>query len=252
MSTHLITGFAGVEHITSGNQGSFNAAVMGGGEYVLERGEQFRIQVVSNNKVRIFDGDALMQGRHIMIDRNTYEETIHDNGTQGYKRIDLIVLTYTKNASSGIENVSLEVIKGTPAESNPSVPSYITGDILNNGEVKNQMPLYKIPFDGLSIGTPVKLFNTVKTIAGMKSDMETNLELKFNTLEAEVDQKIEDAGKPLCSDYDDMLLIENYGEYAADAKTVGEKLSEVNSNLANGKVKFKIENGELYYSIYTT
>ena len=249
MSTHLITGFAGREHITSADQGSFNAAVMGGGEFVLERGEQFRCQVVSNNKVRIYDGDALMQGRHIIIDRNTYEETTHDNGTQGYKRIDLIVLTYEKNAVSSVESVKLEVIKGSPSESNPVVPEYTKGDILNSGASKNQMPLYQIPFDGLSIGEPVKLFSTVTTLETMKKEVDTELKEQFAELEAGVDDKIADAGKPLASNAADWAMIGNYGEYSADAKTVGEEFSKVNNSLANGKVKFKVENGELYYSI---
>lgn len=233
MSTHLITGFAGREHITSADQGSFNAAVMGGGEFVLERGEQFRCQVVSNNKVRIYDGDALMQGRHIIIDRNTYEETTHDNGTQGYKRIDLIVLTYEKNAVSSVESVKLEVIKGSPSESNPVVPEYTKGDILNSGASKNQMPLYQIPFDGLSIGEPVQLFSTVTTLETMKKEADAELKAQFAELEASVDDKIAEAGKPLASNATDWSMIENYGEYSADAKTVGEELSKVSNRLTN-------------------
>ena len=229
MSVHLITGYAGKEHITSADQGSFNAAVMGGGEFVMERGEQFRCQVISNNQVRIYDGDALMQGRHIIIDRNTYVETTHDNGTQGYKRIDLIVLTYEKNAVTNVETVKLEVIKGTPSESNPAVPVHTTGDILNSGEAKNQMPLYKIPFDGLSIGEPVKLFSTVPTLETTKkevdkkvSDKITELDESFSELEGSIDDKIAEAGKPLVSNIEDMKMLESYGEYSADAKTVGE------------------------------
>ena len=114
MSTHLITGKAGYEHVKASDHGALHAAIMGGGEFVLEGGEQFACQVISNNNVRIFDGEAMMQGRHIRIDRNTYEETTHDNGAQGYKRIDLIVLTYTKSESTGVETVTLDVIKGTP------------------------------------------------------------------------------------------------------------------------------------------
>lgn len=211
MSTHLITGFAGKEHITSADQGSFNAAVMGGGEFVLERGEQFRCQVISNNKVRIYDGDALMQGRHIILDRNTYEETTHDNGSQGYKRIDLIVLTYEKNSVSGVESVKLEVIKGTPAASNPVVPECTKGDILNSGAIKNQLPLYKVPFDGLAIGEPVKLFTTVSSLEVIKKELEEN---------------IENAGKPLSSSAEEWKTLKNYGEYSADAKTVGEEFDK--------------------------
>lgn len=250
MSVHLITGTAGFEHVTSADHGALHAAIMGGGEFVLEGGEQFTCQVISNNKVRIFDGEAMMQGRHIRIDRNTYEETTHDNGVQGYKRIDLIVFTYEKNESTGIENVTLNVIKGTPAESNPAVPDYVTGDILNNGESKNQMPLYKIPFDGLSIGEPVKMFKTVPTMQTMKEELDAKVDEKiaemddaFVELEEIIDDKIADAGKPLVSDIDEAGMIENYGEYAADAKMVAEEFDKVNDSL---KTYYDEETDTLY------
>lgn len=242
MSTHLITGKAGYEHVKASDHGALHAAIMGGGEFVLEGGEQFACQVISNNKVRIFDGEALMQGRHIRIDRNTYEETTHDNGVQGYKRIDLIVLTYTKDEGTGVENVALEVIKGTPSENNPSVPSYVTGDILNNGELKNQMPLYKIPFDGLSIGEPVKMFTTVPTMQTMKEEVDAEVAAKiaemddaFAELEAGIEDKIAEAGKPLSSNASDWGMIANYGEYSADAKTVGEEFAKVSDSLQSVK-----------------
>lgn len=215
MSIHLITGKAGYEHVKAADHAALHAAIMGGGEFVLEGGEQFACQVISNNKVRIFDGEAMMQGRHIRIDRNTYEETTHENGAQGYKRIDLIVLTYTMSELTGVETVTLDVIKGTPAENNPSVPEYVTGDILNNGEQKNQMPLYQIPFDGLSIGEPVKLFSTVPTLETMKKEVDAEVDAK----KEELDEKFKSM---IVSNVDDMALIENYGEYVADAKTVGE------------------------------
>lgn len=240
MSVHLITGYAGFEHVTSADEGAKHAAIMGGGEFALEGGQQFACQVISNNKVRIFDGEALMQGRHIRIDRNTYEETTHENGVQGYKRIDLIVFTYTKDETTGIENVRLDVIKGTPAESDPTVPDYVTGDILNNGESMNQMPLYKIPFDGLSIGEPVKMFETVPTMQTMKKEVDAEVEAKkseldekFSTLEEAMNEKIIEAGKPLSSNAEDWALIEKYGEYSADAKTVGEEFAKVNDSLRN-------------------
>lgn len=58
---------------------------------------------------------------------------------------------------------------------------------------------------------------------------------------------------------DAVPLINNFltnqaGKGAADANTVyvlNNKIDELNSSLANGNVKFKVENGELYYSVYT-
>lgn len=188
MSTHLITGFANKEHVKSADMASYNASIMGNGEFVLERGEQLRVQVVSNNKVRIYDGDIMMQGRHIMIDRGTYEEMTHENGAQGYKRIDLIVMTYEKDNITGIENAKVEVIKGTPTEGTPVVPGFATGDILDAGALKNQMPLYKVPFDGIAIGTPVKMFSVVPTMETREKEITDNLQNQFNALNANTDK----------------------------------------------------------------
>jgi len=70
---HLVTGYAGQEHITAADQGSWNAAIVGSGEYVLKKGSQFAATVITNNQIRIADGDILMQGRHIRLNEGTYD-----------------------------------------------------------------------------------------------------------------------------------------------------------------------------------
>lgn len=168
---HLVTGYAGEEHITSNDQGSFNAAIMGTGEFVLERGEQFAAQVISNNKVRIFDGDLLMQGRHIRLKEDTYVDLFFENGTQGYKRMDLIVARYEKDSITGVESASLVVIQGAPAEDVYTRPEKITGDILNEHALQNDTILYEVKFDGLGIQEPEKIFPTVPTLETIKENI---------------------------------------------------------------------------------
>ncbi len=230
---HLVTGYAGKEHITSADQGSFNASIMGNGQFVLERGKQFEASIIANNQVRVFDGDILMQGRHIRMEQNTYADLYFENGTQGYKRIDLIVVRYSKDAETGIETAALEVIKGVPSATTAQVPSYTEGNILEENAVLNEMPLYEVPFDGINIQGFKKLFYTVPTLEVMKKDVDekvngkiTELEEKFEELEAGLDEKIAEAGKPVSSNADEWTSIENYGEYSADAKTVGEEFAK--------------------------
>lgn len=167
---HLVTGYAGEEHITSNDQGSFNAALMGIGEFVLERGKQFEIQVISNNKVRIFDGDLLMQGRHIRLKEDTYVDLFFENGTQGYKRTDLIAVRYEKDPITNIESASLVVIKGVPTEDAYVSPEKITGDIISEHALQNDTLLYKVNFDGLGIQEPEKVFSTIPTLETMKKE----------------------------------------------------------------------------------
>ena len=112
MAVHLITGYKGTEHIKSKDARSFNAAMFGDGEFVMEIGEQIDASIINNNTVRVLDGDILMQGGHIRIETDTYEDLTIQTGTAGKKRIDLIVMTYEKDASQGTETAFLEVMGG--------------------------------------------------------------------------------------------------------------------------------------------
>lgn len=164
---HLVTGYAGKEHIRSADQGSFNAAFFGDGEFVMSSGSRFAGAIINNNTVRISDGDMLMQGRHIRIEPNTYEDLTISTGTAGTNRIDLIVMTYEKNAASGIESAKLEVVQGTATSGTPSAPELVSGDILN-GDLKNQMPLYAVYVSGVAltkISTQFMVCPTYKDLA---------------------------------------------------------------------------------------
>lgn len=164
---HLVTGYAGKEHIKSADQGSFNAAFFGDGEFVMSSGSRFAGAIINNNTVRISDGDMLMQGRHIRIEPNTYEDLTISTGTAGTNRIDLIVMTYEKNAASGIESAKLEVVQGTATSGTPSAPEIVSGDILN-GDLKNQMPLYAVYVSGVAltkISTQFMVCPTYKDLA---------------------------------------------------------------------------------------
>lgn len=173
---HLITGYAGQEHITAVDQGALNAALMGTGQFVLDKGQKFAAQVISNNQIRIKDGELMMQGRFVRLAPDTYVDLTIDNGAQGVKRNDLIVARYTKNTVTGVEAVDLVVIKGTAAASNPADPAYTAGDITDGEDAQNDFPLWRIPLDGLTVGEPVALFgtpftDTLQTFAGIRNSL---------------------------------------------------------------------------------
>lgn len=158
---HLVTGYAGEAHVTSADMGAFNAAVLGSGQYVLGKGNKLAASVITNNQIRILDGDILMQGRHIRLNEDSHVDLTIENGSQGYMRNDLIVARYTKDAVTGVEDCNLVVIKGENAESNPSDPSYTAGDIIEEHAILNDMPLYRVPIDGLNVQTLVPLFTVL-------------------------------------------------------------------------------------------
>lgn len=155
---HLVTGYAGKEHITAIDQAAFNAALIGTGQFVLDKGKVFEAQVITNNQIRVLDGELMMQGRFIRLDPGAYVDVAIENGAQGVKRNDLIVARYTKNTVTGVESVDLVVIKGAAVASNPADPAHTEGDITQGAAALHDFPLWRIPLDGLNVGSPVALF----------------------------------------------------------------------------------------------
>ena len=162
---HLVTGYAGYEHITSADQRAFNASFFGDGQYVMEYGNQFAASIIDNNTVRVLDGEGLMFGGHFRVGPNSHEDITIKTGTAGTNRIDLIVATYRKNEDNGTESVAFEVIEGVEANS-ASVPKYTTGSILE-GAIFNQMPFYKVNIEGVVLKSIEPLFETIPSYAGL-------------------------------------------------------------------------------------
>ena len=106
-------------------------------------------------------GELVMQGRH--VSQGTPEDLIVTNGSQGQKRNDLIVCRYAKGSQS-VESAKLVVVRGTPTTGTPTDPAVNTTSPLDGGTTYD-MPLYRIPLDGITIGTPVALFNVLKPMS---------------------------------------------------------------------------------------
>lgn len=177
---HLVTGYMGEEHIHSADQGSFNASFFGGGEYVMEAGNQFEASIMDNNTVRILDGDALMKGRHLRIEPNTYADVTITTGTAGVNRNDLIVFQYSKDTSTDIESIEIVVIKGTEVEGTATDPAYTDGDILG-GATFNQMPLYRVKVEGVVLAAVEPLFTVIPTYKKLAEQYAKQFEEACNT-----------------------------------------------------------------------
>lgn len=157
----LVTGHANKAHATAEQAAGLNAGILGLDDYVLDVHDKLKITVVSANKVTIGTGELVMQGRH--VSQGTPEDLIVTNGSQGQKRNDLIVCRYAKG-SQNIESAKLVVVKGTPTTGTPTDPAVNTTSPLDGGTTYD-MPLYRIPLDGITIGTPVALFNVLKPMS---------------------------------------------------------------------------------------
>lgn len=157
----LVTGHANKAHATAEQAAGLNAGILGLDDYVLNVHDKLKITVVSANKVTIGTGELVMQGRH--VSQGTPEDLIVTNGSQGQKRNDLIVCRYA-NGSQNIESAKLVVVRGTPTTGTPTDPAVNTTSPLDGGTTYD-MPLYRIPLDGITIGTPVPLFNVLKPMS---------------------------------------------------------------------------------------
>ena len=174
----IVTGYTGTTHVTADDDIFLNAGIFSKNDYVLELGNKFEAQIVDNNTIKILDGDMCIQGVHCRIENNSYDTISINNGQTGYKRIDLIVVEYTKTLA-GVQNTQLKIIQGEAVTGTPEVPTATSGDILQ-GELLHQVPLYKVNIDGLSITSITPLFKTINNLE--------NAFVRLNKSEAE--QKI--------------------------------------------------------------
>lgn len=150
---NIITGYRGEPHITAQEDRDINLGVVGKSTsdlYVLDVGQQLDADIVSANEIRIRDGVLVMQGCAASIDYGTYDSLTISNGSQGMERIDVIAAQYERDGDTNVESVSLVVIEGTPAASDPTAPT-LTGGSIQGGDTLVQMPLYYVNLDGVSI-----------------------------------------------------------------------------------------------------
>lgn len=158
---HLVTGYSGTPHITAEDHGTLNASIVGSGHYVLPRGNAFSTTIISNNLIRVSDGELMMQGRHVRLAPGSYVDVTIENGASGVQRVDLIVARYTKNTSTGVESCNLIVLKGTSSGA-PEIED--DTDLLNGEATVHDMALYSVLLNGLNIKKVTPLFS-VRNIA---------------------------------------------------------------------------------------
>ena len=148
----LITGYAGVGHVTSSDAGRFNAGICGNEAYIMQTGEQMAYTLVSNNEITIGSGDLVNQGRHFSIPQNSSETLMIENGSQGKARYDAVVVRYSKDTSTGVESASMYIAKGMEVDSTttPSKPEVTHGSIFN-GEITDDVVIYYIKIQELNV-----------------------------------------------------------------------------------------------------
>lgn len=155
MTIELVDGKAGTMHISSEDKAIIHQAKFSKSDVVFDWGDAFKCSMSSSNRATIGTGCASIQGLDWHI--TAAESVTISNGSQGMKRNDIICAHYHRDSKTGNELVELVVLKGSPnatAAADPTIPS---GKILS-GAVDAYMPLWRVPLNGITVGTPVRLF----------------------------------------------------------------------------------------------
>lgn len=168
MGMQLNTGDTG-RAVSPAADGSLYSKIFGSGCYVLSGGNELKAEIQSNNLIKIYDGDLIMQGRHSYIPASDSDNVTINNGSQGMNRKDLIVARYTKD-STGVEDVTLQVVQGTATSGTATAPGYTDGDILKGATAKD-FPLYEVSLTGINITEVKKLFKVLGTNEDLSNEL---------------------------------------------------------------------------------
>lgn len=158
----IVSGRTGKPHVTSQQFRQIIEGIIGDDSCILPSGENLEPELVSNNSLKIRSGMMCHHGNVSSVKIGTYDEVELANGSQGMKRIDLIVNRYTRNEEDNTEKNEWVVIMGTPAESSPVVPEYTQGD-LQKGDLLDDCPVFEVHFDGINIVEVTKKLEIAKT-----------------------------------------------------------------------------------------
>lgn len=188
----IVSGKTGTPHVTSEQFRQIIEGTVGQGSYILTSGENLEPELASNNMLEIRGGMMSHHGNVSFVDLNTYDEVTLTNGSQGVKRIDLVVNRYTRNDETGLEKNEWVVIIGTPDATNPKVPEYIAGN-LQNGDLTDDCPVFEVHYDGINV-------TEVKKLLPVMSNLDLlNGKIEKPTLYSSAEKQIgvTDSGEPI-------------------------------------------------------
>lgn len=177
----IVSGRTGRPHVTSQQFRQIIEGIVGDGSCILPSGENLEPELVSNNSLKIRSGMMCHHGNVSSVKIGTYDEVELTNGSQGMKRIDLVVNRYTRNEEDNTEKNEWIVIMGTPAESNPTVPEYTKGN-LQEGDLVDDCPAFEVHFDGINITEVTKMLEIAQTNKDLSNKIANIPQIKAGTI----------------------------------------------------------------------
>ena len=167
---NIVTGKTGTPHVTSWQFRGMMEGIIGQDSYIITHGENLEPELVTNNKLKIKSGMMCHHGNISAVDIGTYDEVTIQNGTQGMKRIDLIVNRYSKVEGTGIEENNWVVIQGTPAAEDPVAPAYTEGN-LQEGDLVDDCPVFEAHLDGINVTGVDIIPETMRDMSTLNADL---------------------------------------------------------------------------------
>lgn len=152
-SNFLITGFHGKPHVTAESDRGIYASIFGKGRFVLPVGEQFRTEVIGDNKIRMYDGKLVDNGAVAGIAAGEYIDILSITPSQGKLHVGFIYFQYTKDSSTLIENGTFGLVMSGGYEDvsleniSKIIPKLYQEDLLTGTATRDQMPLHVVYID---------------------------------------------------------------------------------------------------------
>lgn len=164
----IVSGRTGKPHVTSQQFRQLIEGTVGQESCILTSGENLEPELASNNSLKIRSGMLAHHGNISSVKIGTYDAVNLDNGSQGMKRIDLVVCRYTRNAETEVESCNWVVIMGTPVSSNPVAPTYTVGN-LQEGDLVDDCPVFEVHYDGINVTEVKKILPVAPNLTELNS-----------------------------------------------------------------------------------
>lgn len=168
----IVSGLGEKPHVTSQQFRQILEGTIGQKSYIITSGENLEPELAANNLLKIRSGMMSHHGNVSSVKIGTYDEVELTNGSQGMKRIDLVVNRYTRNAETNIEKNEWVVIMGTPVASNPVAPAYTVGN-LQKGDLVDDCPVFELHYDGINVTEVKKMLSVLPNVAELNSKIIT-------------------------------------------------------------------------------
>mgnify|MGYP006998890843 CR=1 FL=1 len=166
----IVSGRTGKPHVTSQQFRQLIEGTVGQESCILASGENLEPELASNNSLKIRSGMLAHHGNISSVKIGTYDAVNLSNGSQGMKRIDLVVCRYTRNAETEVESCNWVVIMGTPVSSNPVAPTYTVGN-LQEGDLVDDCPVFEVHYDGINVTEVKKILSVAPNLTELNSNM---------------------------------------------------------------------------------